>query len=140
MNAIHRFVALGLAWATACTCQDASAPRQPPAAADPVAAAPAAPEPEAKAAPAIPELTAEDIRLIEADPKTLSPEDRRLRAYALRRKIMQNPDSAAARTLEDLRRAHEAGELQAPGGTPTFEARSANAPPSSGTPPAGVRP
>jgi hypothetical protein len=59
-----------------------------------------------------PPLTQEEIDLIAADPKTLSPEMRRARAFAVRRKILQNPDSPAARQLEALRLAYERGELQ----------------------------
>ena len=59
-----------------------------------------------------PPLTQEETDLIAADPATLSPEMRRKRAFALRRKIMQNPDSPAARQLEALRIAAEKGELQ----------------------------
>lgn len=127
----------------ACTCEQAYAP---PAAnapknanADAKADAPAADAAKADA-PAVPPLSEEDLRLIAADPKTLSPEDVRKRAFALRRKILQNPDSPAARALEDLRRATEAGELQAPGGAVRFEARGKDGEPPTGTmPPAGAR-
>lgn len=61
--------------------------------------------------PKIAPLTEEDLELIAADPKDLSPELRRKRAFALRKKIMQNPDSPAAKQLEELRRAVEAGEI-----------------------------
>jgi hypothetical protein len=128
----------------ACTCEQAYAPS--PADAPKTANAEAksdAPQADAAKAdaPAVPPLSEEDVRLIAADPKTLSPEDVRKRAFALRRKIMQNPDSPAARALEDLRRATEAGELQAPGaGAVRFEARGKDGEPPKGTmPPAGVR-
>lgn len=63
-------------------------------------------------------LTEEDERLIAADPSTLSPEENRKRAHALRKKIMQNPDSEAAKALEDARQAALAGEVQpTPGNT-----------------------
>ncbi|EDM75414.1 hypothetical protein PPSIR1_04238 [Plesiocystis pacifica SIR-1] len=63
-------------------------------------------------------LTEEDERLIAADPSTLSPEENRKRAHALRKKIMQNPDSEAAKALEDARQAVLAGEVQpTPGNT-----------------------
>lgn len=68
-------------------------------------------QPEAKA-PADPnELSAEELELIAADPKDLSPEKRRQRAYAMRKKIMQNPDSASAQALEEARAAALNGEL-----------------------------
>jgi hypothetical protein len=63
-------------------------------------------------------LTQEEKDLIAADPKDLTPELRRKRAYAIRKKIMQNPDSPAARSLEELRRAALAGELDIPGFEP----------------------
>ena len=67
---------------------------------------------EAEAKPAkSKELTQEELDLLAADPKTLSPEQNRKRAYALRKKVMQNPDSAAARALEDARQAALAGQL-----------------------------
>jgi len=59
-----------------------------------------------------PPLTPEELDLIAADPATLSPEMRRKRGYALRRKILQNPDSPSARQLEALRISAENGELQ----------------------------
>ncbi|MBK7826099.1 hypothetical protein [Nannocystis sp.] len=59
-----------------------------------------------------PPLTQEEIDLIAADPATLTPDMRRQRAFALRRKILQNPDSPTARQLEALRLAYERGELQ----------------------------
>jgi hypothetical protein len=59
-----------------------------------------------------PPLTQEEIDLLAADPTTLTPEQRRKRAFALRRKILQNPDSPTARQLEALRIAYERGELQ----------------------------
>jgi hypothetical protein len=107
----------------------------PPPEADATPAAPATvPEP-ANTAPA--PLSAEDQRLIAADPKTLSPEDRRKRAYALRRKIMQDPDSPAARTLTDLQQGLKDGTITPPGrhtlSLPGTE-------PKGGAPPAGYRP
>lgn len=65
-------------------------------------------------------LTEEEKALIDADPKTLPPEKRRERAYALRKKIMQNPDSPAAQELERVRKMIESGELtpQLPGHPP----------------------
>lgn len=146
---VHHGALFGtLAIAAACNGEPASAPAKP---ADAPAAAPAAPaanvdapasdSPASADAPAIPPLSEEDLRLIAADPKTLAPEDVRKRAFALRRKIMQNPDSPAARALEDLRRATEAGDLQPPNaGSVQFEARTADGtPPKGSAPPAGVR-
>ncbi len=86
-----------------------------------------------------PPLSEEDLALIAADPKDLTPEMRRKRAYARRRQIMQNPNSPTARALEDLAEAHQAGELD-------VERRDGvwfSAPgtkPSGGRPPAGYRP
>jgi hypothetical protein len=93
----------------------------PPVAADAEAGKKAEPEP-AKAEPAEPAdpkaLTPEDQALIDSDPATLTPEQRRKRAYALRKKIMQNPDSEAAKALEEARRAAEAGEIDFKGQQP----------------------
>ncbi|MCH9682017.1 MAG: hypothetical protein K0V04_11325, partial [Deltaproteobacteria bacterium] len=59
----------------------------------------------------IPVLTEEDLALIAADPKDLTVDQRRKRAYARRRQIMQNPDSPTARALRDLAEAHQAGDI-----------------------------
>ena len=87
-------------------------------------------------------LSEEDLRIINADPATLTPEERRKRPFALRRKIMQNPDSPAAKSLEDLRKAIEAGEIEPPNGGIKFESRRAaeELPAPGGPPPAGSRP
>lgn len=89
--------------------------------ADPPTTAEAEPAKQAEAEPAEPAepvdknaLTAEELALIDADPATLSVEQRRKRGYALRKKIMQNPDSEAAKTLEEAQRAVLAGELEIP--------------------------
>ncbi|HWB73528.1 MAG TPA: hypothetical protein VG755_01210 [Nannocystaceae bacterium] len=137
-RAVRMVVLVATSWLAACRCSDQSAPAQ----ASPVVAepnAPAAAPADDKAAP--PALSEEDLRLLAADPATLTPEERRKRAYALRRKIMQNPDSPTARMLEDLRRAHENGELdvQKPGEGAHFEVRGSG-PPKDGPPPAGTRP
>lgn len=58
-----------------------------------------------------PPLTQEELDLLAADPATLTLEMRRKRGYALRRKILQNPDSPTARQLEALRLATERGEI-----------------------------
>jgi len=62
-------------------------------------------------------LTPEELELIAADPKTLTPDQNRKRAYALRKKIMQDPDSPQAKQLESMRQAALNGELdgQLPG-------------------------
>lgn len=84
----------------------------PPAATDADVAKQAKPEP-APPKPVDPNaLTPEEEALIAADRSTLTPEQHRKRAYALRKKIMQNPDSEAAKALEEARRAAEAGELE----------------------------
>jgi hypothetical protein len=84
-----------------------------PAKAEPAKAAEtkiAAPTKTAPATPA-PPLTQEEQDLIAADPATLTPEQRRARAFALRRKCLQNPEGACAKQLEEIRTAVEAGTL-----------------------------
>jgi hypothetical protein len=94
------------------------------------------------AEPKTPALSEEDQRLIAADPNNLTEDERRKRAYALRRKVMQNPDSPAARTLRDLEEAVRNGEIEPPVGKkkdyPTLHLPGAK--PESGPPPAGHRP
>lgn len=70
-------------------------------------------------------LTQEELDLIAADPATLTPSQRRDRAFALRKKIMQNPDSPAAQSLEKLRMQIESGEVrpQLPDRGITFHAK-----------------
>jgi hypothetical protein len=87
-----------------------AAPAPTPVAEVKAAEVKAAPEAEARPTPA-PPLTQEELDLIAADPATLTPERRRARAFALRKKIMQNPDSPAARNLEEIRRSVERGEV-----------------------------
>jgi hypothetical protein len=95
----------------------------------------------AEAKPEIPVLTDEDKRLIAADPKSLTPEERRERAYALRRKVMQNPDSPTARALRDMEEAVRNGEVQPQVGKKQYPTLSLpGAKPTGGTPPAGYRP
>lgn len=73
-------------------------------------------KPSEAAEPADPNaLSPEELALIEADPKTLTPEQNRKRGYALRKKVMQNPDSAAAKALEEARQAALAGQVDVPG-------------------------
>ena len=136
MNALRITFLLALV----ASCNQAPAPPPAAAAADrKVEPAPAAAETKADA-PAVQPLSEEDQRLIAADPKTLTPEERRKRAYAMRRKIMQNPDSETAKMLEDLRRAAENGEIQPPGaeGKTQFQTRTLpGAPPAGTSPPAG---
>ncbi|MCY1058151.1 hypothetical protein [Nannocystis sp. SCPEA4] len=90
----------------------AEAAKAPPPSPAPAPAATPAAAPAAREKleiPKEPPLTAEEIALIESDPKTLTPDQRRARAHALRRKILQNPDSPQAQELERLRRDVEAG-------------------------------
>ncbi len=118
-------------------------PEPQPSQADKATAA-AAPAPDAdakaQAAPAPKPLSEADKRLIAMDPAELTPDMRRKRAYALRRKAMQNPDSAVARTLNDLEDAYHRGELEPPNraSMPTFTVDGKA--PSGGAPPAGARP
>jgi hypothetical protein len=60
-------------------------------------------------------LTPEEEALIAADVTTLDTDQRRKRGYALRKKIMQNPESEAAKALLEAARAAEAGEIEIPG-------------------------
>lgn len=71
--------------------------------------------PSAKPKPGSNELSAEELELIDSDPETLTPEQNRKRAFALRKKIMQNPDSPQAQALEDARAAALSGEMTPPG-------------------------
>ena len=116
----------------ACSGKSADSPAKDQAGA-PDGASKQAPEPEGP-----PPLSEEDKRLLAADPATLSPEERRKRAYALRRKVMQDPDSPAARTLTDLEEAVRGGEIDPNAKTPTLSLPGTK--PQSGRPPAGWRP
>jgi hypothetical protein len=71
----------------------------------------AKPTAESKPQPGSLELSAEELELLDADPKTLSPEQNRKRAYALRKKVLQNPDSPQAKALEEAKAAALGGEL-----------------------------
>lgn len=73
-------------------------------------AEPAKTDPSTPKAPA-PPLTQEEQDLIAADPEKLTPEQRRARAFALRRKCLQNPEGACAKQLEEIRTAVESGTL-----------------------------
>ncbi len=86
-----------------------------------------------------PPLSEEDLALIAADPKDLTPELRRKRAYARRRQIMQNPDSPAARALNDLAEAHQAGDLDVERTGSGTWLSAPGTKPASGRPPAGWR-
>jgi hypothetical protein len=91
--------------------------------ADPPATAETDPAKQVEAEPVPPvdpkALTPEEQALLDADPATLTPEQNRKRGYALRKKIMQNPNSEAAKALEEARKAVESGELQiSPPGQP----------------------
>jgi hypothetical protein len=115
--------------------------RAAPTKAEPVAAP--AEEEAPQANKEVPPLSEEDLRLLEADPATLSPEERRQRAYAMRRKIMQDPDSPAARAIEDMAEAIRNGEVK-----PEVEGKKqypklylpGKGPQGGGRPPAGARP
>lgn len=120
---MRRLVAVAVFVAAACGQDPYSAPAKnaAPASAAPAPAAPVAAAPSEPAKPPIVgpngedlTLSAEEERLIAADITTLGPEERRKRAFAQRKRILQNPDSPTAKTLEDLRRATENGELEPP--------------------------
>lgn len=59
-------------------------------------------------------LTDEEKRLIEADPEDLTRDERRKRGYALRKKIMQDPDSPKAQSILQGAKAIENGEMEVP--------------------------
>lgn len=115
--AAHLFVRCGLAISLLEGCSvevappDAAPRNVPPHNATPPDAAP--PNTAAIEGPP-PSLTAEDERLLAADPATLTRDERRQRAHALRRKILQNPDSPAARALEQTADAVRNGTLLLP--------------------------
>lgn len=66
-----------------------------------------------EAEPAEP-LTEEELALIEKDPKDLTVEERRKRGYALRKRIMQDPDSPQAQSILRGAKAIEDGEMEVP--------------------------
>lgn len=127
-------LALTLGLAVACTTQTPAPEKVEPT-------AEAAPAEAAQAAPRTPTpLTEEELALIAADPKDLTPELRRKRAYARRKQIMQNPDSPTARALDDLAEAHQAGDLDVQRKADGVWLSAPGTKPSSGRPPAGWRP
>lgn len=128
-------LALALGLAPACTAQPAA-----PEKIEPTVEAAAAEAAPAEAAPATPALTEEELALIAADPKDLTPELRRKRAYARRKQIMQNPDSPTARALNDLAEAHQAGDLDVQRKADGVWLSAPGTKPTSGRPPAGWRP
>lgn len=89
-------------------------------------------------------LTAEEERLIAADPKTLTPDEAVLRAHALRKKIMLNPDSDQAKALNDARAAVLSGQVDpnasAEGGASEDKGLVLQAPPHLMKPPADKEP
>ena len=114
--------ALVFALALAAGCQQSAPQGAPaPAPAEPAHAQPA-PGPTLTRPPPEP-LTQEELDLIAADPAALTPELRRKRAFALRKKILQDPDSPSARQLEALRGQVERGEI-----VPQLPARAAPLP------------
>ena len=128
-------LALALGLATACTAQPAA-----PEKVEPTVEAAAVEVAPAQAAPATPALTEEELALIAADPKDLTPELRRKRAYARRKQIMQNPDSPTARALSDLAEAHQAGDLDVQRKADGVWLSAPGTKPTTGRPPAGWRP
>jgi hypothetical protein len=116
---MHRSVCIAFVAALAGGCGNGE-PKPEAKAAEPAKAEPAKIEAEAKPADTKPAegapkaaepLTQEEIDLIESDPAELTPALRRKRAFALRKKIMQNPESESAKALEEMRRKVEAGEI-----------------------------
>jgi len=134
-------LALAVGLAAACGTQ---APTPEPTSQKAASVEPAADPAVADAAPADaatpPPLTEEELALIATDPKDLTPEQRRKRAYARRKQIMQNPDSPTARALNDLAEAHQAGELDVQRKGDGVWLSAPGTKPASGRPPAGWRP
>jgi len=56
-------------------------------------------------------LTEEEQRLVDADPETLSAEEKKARSYALRKKILQDPNSPQAKALKDAANRIVEGEV-----------------------------
>ena len=145
---------LGLLWLCACGSGDERpAPYQP---AQPDEAEPAVEAPAVAEAPAWPlpdeVLHPWESALVMIDPRHLTRTQRLQRAYARRKMIMLNPDSATARVLDDLAKAADAGEIDpgaagkggssmvftAPGVAPKDDG--AAGPPAGARPPAGATP
>ncbi len=97
-----------------------------------------------------------ETALVMIDPRHLTRTQRLQRAYARRKMLMLNPDSATARVLDDLAKAADAGEIDpsvsgtpgpsnnsvvftAPGVAPKGAA-APGAPPAGARPPAGASP
>jgi hypothetical protein len=59
-------------------------------------------------------LTDEEKRILAADPDTLTPEERKQLPHLRRKKILQNPESDSAKSLQRSAAAYSAGELPAP--------------------------
>lgn len=119
---------------------EAPTPEKVEPAAAPAGATPAEAAPAEAAKPPPEPLTEEELALIAADPKDLTPEMRRKRAYARRKQIMQNPDSPTARALNDLVEAHQAGDLDVQRKADGVWLSAPGTKPTGGRPPAGYRP
>jgi hypothetical protein len=136
-------LALAMVLAAACTAKTPApekvTPSPAPADTAPAAASDAVAAADETKVVTPPPLTEEDLALLAADPKDLTPEMRRKRAYARRRQIMQNPDSPAARALNDLVEAHQAGDIDVRKSSGTWFSTPGSKP-TSGRPPAGWRP
>lgn len=57
-------------------------------------------------------LTEEEQALVDADPATLSPEQKKARAYALRKKILQDPNSPQAQALKEAANQIVSGQVE----------------------------
>lgn len=88
----------------------------------------------------IPILTPMEFALLRIDPKDLEIPQRRKRGFAKRKIVMNNPDSATARALNDLAKAHRAGELDVPAKDNGTWLSLPGTKPTRGLPPAGSRP
>ncbi len=102
-------------------CNEATQEGAASAAPPPPAAKPSTPSSETPAAPkeATPaakpenlELTPDEEALLKRDPKELTPDENRKRGQAARKKILQNPDSPAAKALQELAEKVRRGEIK----------------------------